>query len=80
MIKILRREIITDYPRGSNLIISFRYLGGKENQAREDMQKTEVDVGMMHFLMEERAMLKEYMYPLKAGKGKRIKVKAFQGH
>lgn len=50
MIKILRREIITDYPGRSNLIISFHIWEAREPEPERRHVKTEVDVGMMHFL------------------------------
>ena len=53
----MRREIITDYPGRSNLIISFHIWEAREPEPERRHVKTEVDVGMMHFLMEERAML-----------------------
>lgn len=53
----MRREIITDYPGRSNLIIRFHIWEAREPEPERGHVKTEGDVGMMHFLMEERAML-----------------------
>ena len=50
-------EIITDYPGRPNLIIRSHIWEARESEPEGGHVTTEVEFGMMHFLMEERAMV-----------------------
>ena len=50
-------EIITDYPGRPNLIIRSHIWEARESEPERGHVTTEVEIGMMHFLMEERAMV-----------------------
>ena len=52
-----RREIIANYPGMPNLAIRSHIWEARESEPERGHVPTEVEIGMMHFLMEERAMV-----------------------